>query len=54
MKEEQKRQVAIFRFGVIHDFVGGVRLDRGDQQKLLREKCERKYSIPFSQRTRLT
>jgi len=54
MKEEQKRQVAIFRFGVIHDFVGGVRLDRGDQQKLLREKCERKYTIPFSQRTRLT
>jgi putative transposase len=54
MKEEQKRQVAIFRFGVIHDFVGGVRLDRGDQQTLLREKCERKYSIPFSQRTRLT
>lgn len=54
MKEEQKRQVAIFRFGVIHDFVGGVRLDRGEQQKLLREKCERKYAIPFSQRTRLT
>ncbi len=54
MKEEQKRQVAIFRFGVIHDFVGGVRLDRGDQQRLLREKCERKWSIPFSQRTRLT
>jgi putative transposase len=54
MKEEQKRQVAIFRFVVIHDFVGGVRLDRGDQQKLLREKCERKYTIPFSQRTRLT
>jgi transposase InsO family protein len=54
MKEEQKRQVAIFRFGVIHDFVGAVRLDRGDQQTLLREKCERKYSIPFSQRTRLT
>jgi transposase InsO family protein len=54
MNEEQKRQVAIFRFGVIHDFVGGVRLDRGDQQRLLREKGERKWSIPFSQRTRLT
>ena len=54
MKEEQKRQVAIFRFGVIHDFVGGVRLERGEQQRLLREKCERKWSIPFSSRTRLT
>jgi hypothetical protein len=26
MDEETRRQVAIFRFGVIHDFVGGVRL----------------------------
>jgi len=33
MNEEQKRQVAIFRFGVIHDFVGGVRLERGEQQE---------------------
>lgn len=54
MNEEQKRQVAIFRFGVIHDFVGGVRLDRGEQQRLLREKGERKWAIPFSCRTRLT
>lgn len=54
MNEEQKRQVAIFRFGVIHDFVGGVRLDRGEQQRLLREKCERRWSIPYSQKTRLT
>ena len=54
MNEEQKRQVAIFRFGVIHDFVGGVRLDRGEQQRLLREKCERRWSIPHSQKTRLT
>jgi putative transposase len=54
MNEEQKRQMAIFRFGVIHDFVGGVRLDRGEQQRLLKDKCGRKWSIPFSQRTRLT
>ena len=54
MKEEQKREVAVFRFGVIHDFVGGVRLDRGEQQRLLREKCERKWVFPYSSRTRLT
>jgi transposase len=54
MNEEQKRQVAIFRFGLIHDFDGGVRLERGEQQRLLREKCGRKWSIPFSSRTRLT
>ena len=38
MNEEQKMEVAIFRFGVIHDFVSGVQLDRGEQKRLLREK----------------
>jgi len=54
MNEEQKMEVAIFRFGVIHDFVSGVHLDRGEQNRLLREKCKRKWSIPHSSRTRLT
>ena len=54
MNEEQKMEVAIFRFGVIHDFVSGVQLDWGEQNRLLREKCERKWPIPYSTRTRLT
>ena len=54
MDEEQKREIAVFRFGVIHDLVGGIRLQRGDQQRLLREKCERRWVVPHSSRTRLT
>ena len=54
MNDEQKREVAIFRFGVIHDLVGGSHLERGDQQRLLREKCERRWVVPHSSRTRLT
>src|SRR4030043_212439 len=54
MNEEQKKEVAVFRFGVIHDLVGGIHLDRGDQQRLLQHKCESKWSIPPSCRTRLT
>jgi putative transposase len=54
MNEEQKREVAVFRFGVIHDLVGGMHLERGDQQRLLRQKCEQKWVIPHSTRTRLT
>ena len=54
MNEEQKREVAVFRFSVIHDLVGGTHLERGDQQRLLRQKCERKWVIPHSSRTRLT
>lgn len=54
MNEDEKREVGIFRFGVIHDFVSGLKLDRGEQERLIREKCQRKWSIPYSGRTRLT
>ena len=39
MDEDQKKDVAIFRFGVISDFVSGVHLERGEQEQFLREKC---------------
>jgi putative transposase len=54
MDEEKKREVGIFRFGVIHDFVNVDTLDRGEQERLLMEKCDRKWAIPYSSRTRLT
>ena len=54
MTEEQKQQVAVFRFGVIHEFVGAIRLDRGEKESLLREKCARKWEIPCSTRTRIS
>ncbi len=54
MTEEDKQRIAIFRFGVIHDFVGGAKLNPGERQRLLREKCARKWEIPFSDRTRIS
>jgi len=54
MDEEQKKQVAIFRFGVISDFVSPARLDWGERARLLKEKCARQWQIPFSTRTRLS
>ena len=54
MHEDEKREVAVFRFGVIHDFVSGVYLDRGEQERLIREKCGRKWVIPYTSRTRLS
>jgi putative transposase len=53
MTEEQKKQVATFRFGVIHEFVNTKELCRGERERLIREKCERRWSIPFSNRTRI-
>jgi transposase InsO family protein len=53
MTEEQKKQVATFRFGVIHDLVNRMDMDRGEQQRLIRDKCSRKWSIPFSTKTRI-
>lgn len=53
MIEEEKMQVALFRFGVICDFVNGTRLSPGEKSRLLREKCARKWQIPFSEKTRI-
>lgn len=54
MDEEQKKQIAVFRFGAIADLVGGVKLERGQRERLIRNKCEQKWVIPYSERSRLT
>ena len=54
MDEEKKKEIATFRFGVIHDLVGSVVLDQGEKERLIREKCARKWSIPHSGKTRIT
>ena len=53
MTEEQRKDVATFRFGVIHELVNTKELSRGEQERLIRDKCARKWSIPFSNRTRI-
>lgn len=54
MTEDEKQQVAVFRFGVISDFVNGTELNRAQRRRLLAEKCTRKWRIPFSAKTRLS
>jgi putative transposase len=54
MEEEKKREVATFRFGVISDLVVSHTLERGERERLLREKAERQWVIPYSRRTRIS
>lgn len=54
MDEKQQKEIAVFRFGVISDFVTTNRLSHGEQARLLREKCEKEWQIPYSSRTRLS
>ena len=54
MTEGQKKEVAVFRYGLIAEFVGATRLDRGEREALLQEKCARKWQIPHSGRTRVS
>ena len=53
MTEDEKMQVAIFRYSVISDFVNGIDMSRIERRLLMREKCQRKWQIPFSQKTRI-
>jgi len=54
MKQEQREEIARFRFGVISDLVGGLRLEPGEAAALIRHKSAQRYNIPFSHRTRIS
>lgn len=54
MIEDEKMQVAVFRFGVISDFVTGTQMSRAEKRRLMRDKCARKWQIPFSQKSSLS
>ena len=53
MTEDEKQQVAVFRFGVISDFVNESQLNGAQRRRLLADKCARKWHIPGSTKTRL-
>ena len=54
MEEKQKIDVAVFRYSVIQEFVCGIKLDHGERERLLREKCSRKWLIPHSCKTSIS
>lgn len=54
MDEELKKRIAVFRYGVIADFVGGRILSRGETKRLIRDKCAQKWQIPGSQRSSIS
>jgi transposase InsO family protein len=52
--EDKKMAIATFRFGVIADFVTGVRLEYGEKEKLIGEKTGRQYVIPYTGKSQIT
>jgi putative transposase len=53
-KSSKDMEIATFRFGIISDFVVGVRLNYGDKERLLKEKAGKKYIIPYSAQSRVS
>ena len=54
MEDQDRRlSIATFRFGIIADFINGARLDYGEKERLLLEKVEKTYEIPYSKQTRI-
>ncbi len=51
MREDQKREIAVFRFGVISPLTGIARLGKGQKEAILRELTARQWEIPYSGRT---
>ena len=54
MSERKNEEIAAFRFGVIHEFVTGANMTMEEKKRLLQAKCERKWIIPYSSRTRIS
>ena len=54
MNEDEKMQVAVFRFSVISDFIHSPSMSRQEKSRLLQQKCSRKWQIPFSEKTRIS
>lgn len=54
MTEDEKKQVAVFRFSVISDFVNTSCLSQSQKNRLMKDKCARKWQIPFSEKTRIS
>ena len=54
MTNSKDEEIAVFRFGVIHEFVGATKLTKNEKRRLLREKCGRKWVIPHSSKTRIS
>jgi len=53
MDEAAKKEIAVFRFGVIADIVGR-KLARGEKERIVREKASCRWEIPFSTRTHIS
>jgi transposase InsO family protein len=54
MDEELKKRVAMFRLRVISDFTDTASLAWGEVERLMRDKCGRKWQIPGSMRSRIS
>jgi len=54
MTEDEKMQVAVFRFSVISDFINVTQMSRAEKRRLIRDKCARKWQIPFSEKTSIS
>lgn len=54
MTNEQKEKIAVFRHSIISDIVNARDLDWGETERLIQEKCARKWDIPCTGRTRLS
>ncbi len=54
MTNEEKQEVGVFRYGVICDLIDAVRLDYGEKNRLIQEKCDRQWRIPHSCKTSIS
>ena len=54
MDKEKSKRIALFRYGIISDFINQTSLPYGKQEELFRIKSECKWKIPYSDRFKVS
>jgi putative transposase len=54
MTDQEREEVALFRFGVISDLVGATRLDHGERGRLIKQKAAAALEHSAFPRTRIS
>lgn len=54
MDPEKSKQISIFRYGIISDFINRMHSIKGDKERLLKDKTNAVWQIPYSNRKHIS
>lgn len=54
MEEEHFKQISLFRYGIISDFINRTHFEYGEKSRLLKDKSKAHWRMPYSDRKKIS